>query len=455
MKGDLTSGSPLKLIIYFTIPLLIGNLFQQLYNTADTMIVGREIGLSALSAVGATGALVFFVLGFSQGLTAGFSIVTAQKFGNKDMDGVRRSVASTAVLCIIMTIVLTVLSVSLAGFLLKLIETPEDLYEDAYSYIIIIFWGTGAAIIFNMFSNMMRSLGNSVVPLYFLIIASVINIALDYLFILYFKMGVAGTAIATICSQLVPGILCFEYIRRRVPELKAQGSDWKVTRRDLWEHIRLGLPMGFQISIISIGIVAMQWALNRLGSLAVGAFTVAQRIDVLAVQCLLSFGITMATYTAQNYGARNIKRIRQGVRQGAIAAVLFSLFCGLLIMLLSDFSIRAFFGKNIEDAFKVEETVRLAKIYLQINCSLYFVLAFLFVFRNVLQGVGNSTVPTIAGIMELIMRTSAALILPAYIGFAGISLASPVAWIGAFIPVFIAYFWTIKRLEASYGAVSR
>ena len=237
MKKDLTTGSPLKLIIYFTIPLLIGNLFQQLYNTADTMIVGRTIGLNALAAVGVTGALVFFVIGFAQGLTSGFSIITAQKFGNKDEAGVRRSVAASFILALIINLVLTIISVLLAGVLLRAIYTPSELYQDAYNYIIVIFWGTGAAILFNLFSNMLRAIGNSKWPLYFLIVACIVNIVLDYLFILSFNMGVAGAAFATVISQITASLLCFEYIRRYVPELQAKGSDWKVTKQDLWEHM--------------------------------------------------------------------------------------------------------------------------------------------------------------------------------------------------------------------------
>lgn len=450
MKKDLTVGSPLKLIIYFTIPLLIGNVFQQLYNTADTMIVGRTVSLNALAAVGVTGALVFFVIGFAQGLTGGFSIITAQKFGNKDMAGVRKSVAASFILSTIISIILTLISVLSAGFLLRKIDTPSELYGMAYDYIIIIFWGTGAAIFFNLFSNVLRAIGNSRWPLYFLIVASVVNIVLDYTLILYFKMGVAGAGLATVISQIVASLLCFEYIRRFVPELQARGSDWKITKKDIWEHIRVGIPMAIQVSIIAIGIVVLQKALNGLGSLAIGAFTVAQRIDILAVQCLLSFGITMATYTAQNYGAYDIPRIRKGVLHGTIVSVTFAIMSAVIILLAADFSVRLFIGSNITDKFQIEETVRLAKVYLVINCSMYVFLALLLVFRSTLQGLGNSIIPTVAGIMELIMRVVAALVLSVYFGFAGISWASPIAWVGAFIPIAIAYIFIIKRLSRKY-----
>lgn len=454
MKKDLTTGHPLKLIIYFTIPLLIGNLFQQLYNTADTIIVGRTVSFDALAAVGLTAPLVFFIIGFAQGVTAGFSIITAQRFGAKDYDGVRRSVAASTILSILTTIVLTIPSVLLSRILLIIINTPDKLLEDAYIYIVIIFWGTFAAIFFNMFSNLLRAVGNSKVPLYFLIIASIVNIVLDLVFILYFKMGVAGAALATVIAQIIPCLLSIEYIRRYLPELKTKKSDWKITFNEIMEHIRIGLPMGFQVSIIAIGMVILQWALNKLGPVAIGAFTVATRIDVLAVQCLLSFGITMATFTAQNYGARNIKRVKDGMKYGAITSVGFGLLAGVIIILFAEFSIKLFLGKDMTDPALIAETIRLGKIYLWINCSLYVFLALLLVYRNVLQGLGNSMIPTIAGIMELLMRAVAAIILPIYIGFTGISLAHPVAWIGGLVPVAIAYHVIIKKLEKEYKTIN-
>ncbi len=450
MKKDLTTGSPLKLIIYFTIPLLIGNLFQQLYNTVDTIIVGRTIGFDALAAVGITGPLVFFIIGFTQGLTAGFSIITAQKFGNKDVDGVKKSVAASFILSFIINIVLTLISVLLTGWVLRLIQTPDELFHMAYIYLVIIYLGTGTAIAFNLFSNILRAIGNSKWPLYILIAASIINIILDYVLILYFKMGVAGAALATVISQILASLFCFEYIRRYVPDLQVRKAHWKVTKQDLIEHIRMGIPMAVQVSIIAIGIIIVQAVLNTLGALSIGAFTVAQKIDVLAVQCLLSFGVTMATYTAQNYGAYNIPRIKAGVMQGSIASVVFALVCGVLIVLTADYTIPLFLNEKNQTAAETAEIIRLAKLYLYINCSMYIFLALLLVFRSTLQGLGNSTVPTFAGFMELIMRIAGAVLLAAWIGFAGICWASPIAWIGAFIPVFLAYFYIIKRLSRKY-----
>ena len=450
MTKDLTKGSPLKLIILFTIPLIIGNIVQQLYNTVDTIIVGQTIGYFALSSVGLTGSLVFLVIGFAQGLTAGFSIITAQRFGNKDMEGVKKSVASTYILSFFANIFITLLSVYLTSWMLHTIQTPDNLYSDAYKYIIVIFWGTGAAILFNMYSSMLRAVGNSRFPLYILIIASIINVILDFVFILYFQMGVAGAGFATVISQLIPSIICFIYIKRNIPELIISKEHWKVDIKELWEHLRLGIPMGVQVIVIAVGIIILQWAVNRLGPIAVGAFTIAQRIDMLAVQVLISFGVTMATYTAQNYGIKNIIRIKEGVYQGTLIAVSISVFFGVLIYATSDWSIKVFISKEIISTEETKQIVEIVKTYLKVNCSMFFVLALLIIFRSALQGLGNGFIPTLAGVVELLMRTTSAVYLPIYFGYTGLAWVHPSAWVGAFISVIIAYIYIMTKLTREY-----
>lgn len=303
MVQDLTRGKPVKLILLFTIPLLIGNVFQQFYSMADTIIVGRTIGVDALAGVGATGSLSFLIIGFAQGLTAGLSVITAQRFGADDYDGVRKSVTVSLLISAVLTVVLTAIAVLTARPLLTLLQTPANIIDDAYDYIIIIFWGIFASMLFNLLSNVVRALGDSRTPLLFLIVACVLNIVLDFVFILAFKMGVAGAAWATVIAQVVSCALCILYIAKRIPLLRLCKKDWKVDASYIRTHCRVGLPMAFQTSIIAIGAMILQVPLNKLGSTAVGAFTAAQKIDNLAVQILMSFGITMATYAAQNYGA--------------------------------------------------------------------------------------------------------------------------------------------------------
>lgn len=448
MTKDMTSGSPVKLILLFTLPLLIGNLFQQLYSMADTFIVGRTLGVNALAAVGCTGSLTFFILGFAQGLTSGFSIVMAQRFGARDMDGVRRSFAASIVLSAAVTVVLTLISVFGARALLVLLHTPPEIIGDAYWYIVIIFGGIGASMLFNLLSNVLRALGDSRTPLIFLVIACILNIGLDFLLILTFHMGVAGAAVATVAAQLFSGLLCILYIVKRFPALHLARRDFQLTRSEYGVHLRIGLPMGFQSSIIAIGALILQFALNNLGALSVAAYTAAQKVDSIATMPMMSFGMTMATYAGQNYGAGNMERIKKGVTQCAVISVTFSVVMGL---------VNIFFGHILAGFFVSgqPEVIDQAKVYLAINGSTYFILALLFIFRYTLQGLGQSLVPTVAGIMELVMRSFAAVILAGIWGFAGACVANPLAWLGSLIPLTIALVFTLKRLlNRPAGAVS-
>ncbi|WP_010233753.1 MATE family efflux transporter [Clostridium arbusti] len=440
MTRDITKGNPAKLIIFFTIPLLIGNIFQQFYSIADTLIVGRTLGVNALAAVGCTASLMFLIIGFAQGLTAGFSIITAQRFGARDDQGVRQSYVASIVLSLAITVVLTIISVALARPILEIMHTPSEIIEDAYNFIIIIYWGIIAAMMFNLFSNIIRALGDSRTPLIFLVVASILNIVLDFIFILKFSMGVSGAAWATTISQGVAAILCLSYIMRKIPILNLHKEDWRLTKEILWEHLRMGIPMGFQASIIAIGAIIIQFALNNLGEVSVAAYTAAQKIDTLAIQPMMSFGITMATYVAQNYGANKIQRIRIGIKQCSIISVGFSIVVGAVNILAGHWMIKLFVGEG------QPEVVSLAQTYLNINGAMYFILALLFIYRYSLQGLGQSFAPTVAGIMELAMRTFAAMVLSKHLGFAGASLANPLAWIGSCIPLGIAYYVTVKKL---------
>ncbi len=445
MTNDLTRGSPAKQILFFTIPLLIGNLFQQFYSMADTMIVGRTIGVEALAAVGATGSISFLIIGFSQGLTSGFAVITAQRFGAGDMDGVRKSVTSGILLGAGITVILTAVSVPLARPVLELMQTPEDILDDAHAYIAVIFAGIGASVMFNLLSNIIRALGDSRTPLLFLAAACVLNIGLDFVLILWCSMGVAGAAVATVFSQLVSGGLCLLYMFRRFPVLRLQRRDWIPERRMLLNESRVGLPMGFQMSIIAIGAMILQIALNRLGSTAIAGFIAAQKIDQLANQPMMSFGITMATYAAQNYGAGNMRRIRAGVRRCILMSVGFSIVCGGALILAAKPMAGLFVGADQPEVLDYVQT------YLLLNASLYFLLALLFIFRYTLQGLGKSLFPTIAGVAELLMRTLAALVLANIWGYAGVCLSNPIAWFGALIPLTTAYVLTIRRLPDTEG----
>lgn len=441
MTRNMTAGSPAKLIVMFTLPLIIGNIFQQFYSMADTLIVGRTIGVNALAAVGCTGSITFFILGFVMGLTSGLTIITAQKFGASDLLGVRKSFAAGIIISSAVTVILTAVSMAGARGMLELLNTPEEIIDDAYSYLIVIFAGIIASVIFNLLSNAIRALGDSRTPLLFLVAACVINIVLDFVFILVFHMGVAGAGWATVLAQMISGGCCIVYIKKRLPMLCVKKEDFKLAAEDYKIHLGTALPMAFQMSIIAIGALILQFALNGLGAVSVAAYTAAQKIDTIATQPMNSFGATMATYTAQNFGAGKIDRIRKGVFQCAVISVSFSIVMGL---------VNIFAGYQLTGIFvgaKETEVLRLSEVYLKINGSMYFLLALLFVYRFTLQGLGKGMAPTIAGIMELVMRAFAAIVLTGSMGFAGASISNPLAWLGACIPLMAAYYITMKKIE--------
>lgn len=445
MTQNMTAGKSAKLILLFTLPLLAGNLFQQLYNMMDTLIVGRTLNVNALAAVGCTGSIMFLIIGFVQGMTTGLSIVTAQRYGAGDLDGVRRSFAATIVISAAVTVVLTVLSVPLARPVLQLLRTPEAIIDDAYHYIVVIYAGVAAAMLFNLLSNIVRALGDSRTPLIFLICASMLNIVLDLALILGAGMGVAGAAVATVAAQTVSGALCILYIGKKFPALHVRRADFRALRgAELWQHARLGLPMGFQASIIGIGVIALQYVLNAQGELTVAAFTTAQKLEQLTCQPFSSFGMTMATFAAQNYGAGQNARIRQGVRQCAAM----SLTYGAAVMTLNFLA-----GGRLAGLFVGNEplVIQAAHQYLQITCLFYPLLSLLFILRYTLQGLGQGIVPTVAGLMELIMRAVGVTVLAGPFGFAGICVAYALAWPGSLTPLLIAYLRTMRSLVGARG----
>lgn len=440
MTKTMTTGNPTKLILLFALPLIVGNIFQQFYSMADTMIVGRTIGVNALAAVGCTGSISFFILGFVMGFTSGLSIITAQRFGAQDEEGVKRSFAVSILLSAAVSVVMTVAALFLAEPILKALQTPDEIMADAAAYIRIIFWGIGASVLFNLSSNVMRALGDSRTPLYFLIFACCVNIVLDLLFILVFDMGVAGAGVATILSQLLSGICCFVFIMKKMPLLWLEKRHFCSGWNEIKRHLFTALPMAFQMSIIAIGALILQFALNGLGAVSVAAYTAAQKIDSIATMPMNSLGAAMATYAAQNYGAGKIERIRKGVFQCILISVAFSIVMGL---------INIFAGSSLAAIFvggKEQKVLSLARTYLGINGVFYFVLALLFIYRFTLQGLGKGLVPTIAGVMELVMRAFGALILVRSLGFAGACAANPLAWIGACIPLAAAYYLTMRRI---------
>ena len=440
MAKDMTEGSPARLILFFTLPLIAGNIMQQLYAFIDTLLVGRFLGIEALAAVGSTGSLMFLLLGFVIGLTSGFSICTGQRYGARDADGVRRSAAACAVLALSTALVLSVVGFFFCRPLLEVMNTPRELLDNATAFFSIICGGTIFATGALMAANILRALGDSKMPTLIIGIGIAVNIALEVLFLLVFGWGIPGAAFATVVSWAFATGIFLVYIARRVPELHVRRDDWRLSWSFLREHLEIGLPMGFQASIIAFGAVILQVALNGLGPVSVAAYAAAQKVDTIAMMPMMSFGAAMAAYTAQNYGAGKFSRIRDGVRKCSWMSVGFSIVGGALIIAAGPSVMELFVGAEEQEA------IRLGQLYLTVNGLTYWILAFLFIFRYTLQGLGQSIVPTIAGVMELIMRATAGIFLVDVLGFLGASLGNPMAWLGSCVPLAAAYVMTVRRL---------
>ncbi len=440
MSKALTTGAPWRVILAFAVPLLIGNVVQQLYHFADAIVVGRTLGVDALAAVGATGSLLFLLIGFAWGMTSGFAIPTAQAFGAGDALAVRRSVASGALLTTAVTLLLTVVAPLLAGPALRLLRTPEELLPQATTFAVISFLGAATTMYFNFLAAIVRAIGDSRTPLLFLTVSCVLNIALVAWLVGVVGTGVGGAALATVIAQGVSVVLCLVHVRRRVPVLHVRREDWRVTREDLAHHLRLGLPMGFQASIIAIGTLAVQVRLNELGSEAVAAYTTATRVDGLAVALLASLGLAVSTFVAQNLGGGRPDRIRTGVVQATWMSVVGAILIGAVLVTSGSWIVRLFVGDG------AERVVTMSAHYLLVNGALYVVLGVLFVLRGALQGLGHTLVPTVTGIIELAGRVGAAMVLGAAYGFAGVVWGNPLAWLGAVALLVPAYLRAHRRL---------
>ena len=439
VQRDMTKGSPTRIILGFTLPLFLGNVFQQFYNMADTIIVGQFVGTGALAAVGSTGTIMFLITGFATGLGTGFTILTAQRFGAGDMKGMRRSVFTAAVLTVIVSVLVTAVSVIFMHPLLDLMQTPADIYDDAYAYIIVIMWGLAAQMLYNLLSALLRAIGNSKMPLYFLILAAVLNVILDLVFIINFKMGTAGAAYATVISQGVSGLLCLLYIVKAVPIFRLSRRDMVMDGKMMGEQLKVGLPMALQFSITAIGSIMVQTSLNMLGSTLVAAYTAAGKIEQILTQAYVALGTAMANYSAQNVGAGDIPRIRQGFRAATIWGSVYSVAAGVLIMTVGKYLTYLFVS---EDAAMLLDSVDL---YLKCIGFFFIPLNIVNAYRNGLQGLGYGLLPMTAGVAELAGRGVIAVISARYSSYFGICMAGPAAWVLAGGLLVILYFYIVKK----------
>ena len=438
-QSDMTSGSPMKIILWFTLPIFIGNVFQQFYNMADAVIVGKFVGNNALAAVGSTGTIMFLINGFVIGMTAGFTVLTAQKFGAGDERGIRKSVTGAAWLSLIVGLILTAAFMVFMKPLLTLMNTPADIFDDAYAYIMIISGGILAQMLYNLLASILRALGNSRVPLYFLILSAVLNIVLDLVFVIVFQRGAAGAAVATIISQGVSGLLCLVYIGKKVQLLRMTKEDWKPQTTLLSAQLKVGIPMALQYSITAIGTMMVQSSLNILGSTLVAAYTAAGKIEQVVTQAYIAMGTTMATYGAQNMGAGDVPRIRQGFKACTIIGIVYSFIAAAFVMTAGKYMTYLFVS---EDVGTIMNSV---DIYLKCVGIFFIPLAVVNIYRNGIQGLGYGLLPMTAGIAELIGRGVVAVIAAGQRSYLGVCLASPAAWILAGGLLIVMYYYIMNH----------
>lgn len=449
MTKDLTSGKPVKLIIEFAVPVLIGYLFQQFYNLADTIIVGKCLDVKDLAAVGSTGSVCFLILGMCMGLTAGFSIPVAQCFGARNYTKMRQYIFNAAILAVIFSIIYAIVTVILCKPILVLMQTPPDIIDHASDYVKIIFAGIPFGFLYNFSSAILRSIGDSKTPLYFLIFSSILNIVLDLLAIIVFKLGVQGAAIATVTAQAMSGILCIIYIKKKFPVLHFQKGD-KILSFPLQQKLlAMGIPMGLQYSITAVGAVVLQSAVNALGTVYVAAMTAGMKIHMFFCAMFDTLGTTMATFAGQNTGAKQFSRIKTGLRDSSLIGLGYSILA---------FGILYFFGENLSTMFLQTpdpDILHNAHLFLISQSAFYFFLALVNIVRFMIQGMGFSVLSILSGVFEMIARgffgfTLVPVMEANYqLGYMTATFASPAAWILADVFLIIAFVFCYKKLSVS------
>lgn len=445
MTKDMTKGSPMKLILGFAVPLFFGFLFQQFYNLVDTVIVGRFLGVDELASVGATGSINFLIIGFCMGVCNGFSIPVSHKFGAGDYEGVRRYVANCTWLGIGFAVLLTVFTTLFCRDILVLMRTPDNILEDAYTYIFIIFLGIPATFLYNTVSGVIRALGDSKTPVVFLVLSSFVNIGLDLLFIINLQLGVAGAALATVIAQALAGVGCLLFMIWRFQILHIKKGEWRPDGHMMIVLCGMGIPMGLQYSITAIGSVVLQSATNTLGSAAVASVTAGSKVSCFLACPFDALGSTMATYGGQNVGAGKPERLDQGLKSCILIGAVYSVLAFLIVLTGGEWLA----GLFVESS----ETVIIGNVrkFLLFNTASYFLLALVNIVRFLIQGMGFPTFAILAGVLEMIARSVAGVVLVPHLGFTGVCMGSPVAWILADAFLIPAYFIVRNRVCKRMG----
>lgn len=440
---DMTTGSPVKLIIRFMIPMCLGNIFQQFYNIADSIVAGQFIGVTALAAIGSTGSLMFFVTGWLNGLSSGFAILVSQWFGAKQYDRMRHYVAMSVYLSAAFALLMTAGLLIANEPILRVMNYSEDIMPDVKLYMGIIYAGLIVTAAYNSLAAFLRALGDSKSPLYFLIISAVINVILDIVFIVISGMGVEGCAYATVIAQGISAVLCFIYILKRFPILHLRREDFKISFRSFGRLLALGIPMGLQFSITAIGTIIVQGAVNVYGEVYMAGFSAAGKLQNMITTVFTAFGATIATYVGQNRGAGKMDRVRQGVKSTQIMILVWS-----VIMM----AFMYFGGKYMTWLFispSETEVVNASVTYFHTVFWCYPFLGSIFLYRNTLQGMGYGLVPMMGGIFELVARSAIVMIIAGHASYVGVCLSDPAAWIAALIPLVPYYFYKMHKFRNS------
>lgn len=442
---ELTSGNPAKVIFAFSVPIIIGNLFQQLYSMIDTIIVGRTIGVDAIAALGSTSYISTLIIGFMSGLTNGFSIITARHYGAGDNVKMRRSVAGTIIIGLAVSAVLTVASIFFIKPFMHLLNTPADIFDEAYSYISVTLFFMVTAMLYNMSAGVLRAVGDSITPLVFLIISSGMNVGLDILFITKFGMGVAGAAYATIISQTLSFILCCVYIVIRFPYLIPKAEEFKITWAEVWELFSMGLSLALMFSLVEVGSLILQRAINNFGTQTIAAHTAARKISSILMLPYTAFGSACATYCSQNIGAGRPDRAGKGVKSSILMAWVWSAAAVIIGYVFSPYIVSWIAGTD------EQYIVDLASKYMRVNTPFYFVLAVLIVLRSSLQGLGRKAVPVASSIIEMVGKAVIAFTAAPALGYFGVMISEPIVWIFMTILLIIGYASDKQLMEATFG----
>lgn len=439
----MTVGKPSKLIIQFMIPMFLGNVFQQFYNVADSIVAGQFLGVQALAAIGSTGSLMFFVTGWMNGMSSGFAILVSQWFGAKKYDRMRHYVAMSVYLSIILSVLMTVGFLAANEPILRMMNYSPDIMPDVTAYMGIIYAGLIVTAAYNALAAFLRALGDSRSPLYFLIISAAINVVLDIVFIVYGGMGVDGCAYATVIAQAISALLCFIYIVKRYPILHLKREDFRISFRSWGRLLALGIPMALQFSITAIGTIIVQGAVNVYGEIYMAGFSAAGKLQNIIATVFSAFGATIATYVGQNRGAGKMDRVRQGVRTTQMMIIVYSVFAMAVVLLLGRYMMWIFVSPS------ETEVIDVAVLYFRTVFWCYPFLGSIFLYRNTLQGLGYGLVPMLGGVFELIARAGIVLLVAGHTSFVGVCLSDPAAWLSALIPLVPYYIYIMKKWKTA------